>query len=311
MMPKILIFGLLAFPLTGLCQGKKNSYPPVLAGSQVHTYKTVGDVKLNLYVFAPEGHQARDRKPVAVFFFGGGWNSGSPAQFQHQCRYLASRGMVGITADYRVKSRHNTPAATCVEDAKSAIRWIRQHADELGVDPDKLVAGGGSAGGHLAACTGVINGFEAAGEDTATSSRPNAMMLFNPALVMAATDADLPASWIEKYATMDERMGVPAKALSPFHHVEKGAPPCIIFHGKADSTVPYATAALFEQAMKAAGSDCTLVGYEGEPHGFFNFGRGDNRAFIDTLKQADAFLVKRGYLSGENKVESFTSTLSK
>lgn len=297
---------LLTLPFICLGQaGKSKNYPPVLPGAEVHTYKTLGEVKLNLYVYAPKGAKAGDRNPVAVFFFGGGWRSGTPAQFREHCRYLASRGMVGITADYRVKSRHNTPAVKCVEDAKSAIRWIRQHAEELGIDPGKLVSGGGSAGGHLAACTGLISGFDAVGEDTTISSQPNAMLLFNPALVLAKTDAELPAKWTERYASLEERMGVPPKQLSPFHKIAKGAPPCMIFHGLADTTVPFQSAKIFEQAMKKAGNDCTLVGYKGMPHGFFNYGRGDNSAFIDTLVQSDAFLVKQGYLAGKQSVKAF------
>ena len=87
--------------------------------------------------------------------------------------------MVAISADYRVKSRNQTTPFECVKDGKSAIRWVRQHAAELGVDPDRIVAAGGSAGGHVAACTGVIEGINEDGEDAAIRSVPNAMILFS------------------------------------------------------------------------------------------------------------------------------------
>src|SRR5439155_707597 len=111
-------------------------YPPVLPGAKIETYKTVGDTKLNLYVYYPEGHKPTDKRPAIVFFFGGGWTNGSPTQFEPHCKYLASRGIVAITADYRVASRQQVKVAGCVADAKSAIRFVRKEAARLGVDPN-------------------------------------------------------------------------------------------------------------------------------------------------------------------------------
>ena len=122
----------------------------------------------------------KDQRPAVVFFFGGGWNGGSPSQFAPHCEYLASRGMVAMTADYRVKSRQGTTPFDCVEDGKSAIRYVRQHAKELGVDPKKIAAGGGSAGGHVAAATGTVRGMDEKNEDSGISSKPDALILFNP-----------------------------------------------------------------------------------------------------------------------------------
>jgi hypothetical protein len=162
-----------------LPRGGNAKYPPDMQADAVEVYKTVGDVKLSLYLFRPPDHKSSDRRPAIVFFFGGGWRAGSPRQFEQQCRYLASRGMLAIAADYRVASRHNVKVVSCVADAKSAVRWVRVHAGTLGVDPEKIVAAGGSAGGHLAACTGTITGLDEQGEDLGVSSRPNAMILFN------------------------------------------------------------------------------------------------------------------------------------
>ena len=118
-----------------------NKYPPELPGAHVEVYKTVGDTKLNLYIYEPEGHKASDKTPAIVFFFGGGWANGSPVQFLNQSKYLASRGMVAITADYRVASRHQVKVLDCVRDANSAIRWVRQNAKRLGIDPNRIAAG--------------------------------------------------------------------------------------------------------------------------------------------------------------------------
>ena len=203
-----------------------------------------------------------------MFFFGGGWTSGSPQQFEKQCQYFASRGMVAITADYRVASRQQVKPVQCVADAKSAIRWVRKNAARLGVDPNRIVASGGSAGGHIAACTAVVPGLDEPGEDTSISAVPNAAVLFNPALVLAP----LEGLNLERFESRvgAERMGIEPQKLSPAHNVRAGAPPMIIFHGKADTTVPYATAEAFAAKMKAAGNRCELVGFDGQAHGFFN-----------------------------------------
>jgi acetyl esterase/lipase len=285
-------------------QKANRGYPPNLPGAKVLQYKAVGDVKLNLYLYAPEGIEAGDKTPAIVFFFGGGWRSGSPAQFEEHCKYLAGRGMVAITADYRVASRHDVKAISCVADAKSAIRFVRKNARELGIDPDRIAAGGGSAGGHLAACTGVIEGLDEVGEDKSISSVPNALALFNPALVLA------PVAGVEDVgparqdpAAFAARMGTDPKNLSPYHHVKKGAPPTIIFHGKADSTVPYASAEAFTRAMEKAGNRCTLAGYEGQAHGFFNHGRGSGEYYTKTVRTMDEFLKDLGWLRGEPTIQ--------
>jgi acetyl esterase/lipase len=229
-----------------------------------------------------------------VFFFGGGWTSGSPTQFEGQSRHLAARGMVAIVADYRVKTRHGAKPADCVSDAKACVRWVRANAARLGVDPNRIAAGGGSAGGHLAAATATLPGLDTADDDKKVSGVPDALVLFNPGLVMAP----FPGLDLKGFgAGLDKaRFGCEPEEISPIHHVKKGAPPTIIFHGKADSTVPYATAEKFAQVMKSVGSRCELVGYEGQPHGFFNKAKYD-----ETLAATDAFLTSLGYLPAKNR----------
>ena len=275
-------------------------------------FKTLGGVKLRIHIFEPEGHQPSDKRPAVVFFFGGGWVGGSPGQFFPQCKYLASRGMVAMSAEYRVKNRHGTTPFECVTDGKSAVRWVRANAAKLGIDPERIAAGGGSAGGHVAAATGTIDGLEEKDEDAAVSSKPNAMVLCNPALVLDFDEWKRRGIPEARLAQIKERFdGRDPKGVSPFHHVKKGAPPTIIFHGKADATVPYATAERFTQAMKQAGNRCELVGYEGQGHGFFNFGRGDGTAFRETMRAADKFLASLGWLAGEPTIEAFLESLSK
>jgi acetyl esterase len=278
-----------------------SKYPPIFDDAKAHVYKSVGDVPLSLYVFSPEGHTATAKRPAIVFFFGGGWTNGSPTQFEQQCRYLASRGMVAITADYRVASRHKVKAVDCVRDAKSAIRWVRSHAGELGVDPDKIVASGGSAGGHLAACTATLQEFDEATEDRGVSSVPNATVLFNPAVSFnPAVQSDTKKQSPEELAA---RVGVAAERLSPAHHVRADLPPTLILIGTKDFLIDGNRE--FTAKMTKAGNRCELKLYEDQSHGFFNYGRGGNEYFRQTLKATDTFLASLGYLSGPPTVDRF------
>src|SRR4051812_11497012 len=145
----------LSFAGNAWAQDKKGkTYPPQLEGAEIETYKTVGDTKLNLYIYYPPDHKPTNKTPAIVFFFGGGWTNGSPTQFEQHCKHLASRGMVAITADYRVASRQQVKAVSCVADAKSAIRFVRKEAGRMGGDPRRLGGGGGPAGGGHPGCAG-------------------------------------------------------------------------------------------------------------------------------------------------------------
>jgi acetyl esterase/lipase/lysophospholipase L1-like esterase len=277
-------------------------YPPDLPEAKSMVYKTVGDVTLQAFIYEPDRTAFPGPRPAIVFFFGGGWNGGSPNQFENQCLALAARGMVAITADYRVKSRHDVSPFECVADAKSAIRWVRKNAAQLQIDPDKVVASGGSAGGHIACCTGVIPGLDEPGEDLSISSVPNAMALFNPA-VMMTNFGDYKLLDEEKNKDIAERtLGRPSE-LSPIEFVRPKLPPTIIFHGTDDEAVPFPTVELFTKLMQENGNRCELKSYPGQPHGFFNPrlrdpARADDelKNYLGTLKQLDEFLVSLGYL---------------
>ena len=265
---------------------------PVLAqrlaidGAVAHVYKSIGQTELRLHVFAPSGESSAAR-PAIVFFFGGAWTNGTVEQFVPQSQYLARRGVVAIVADYRVFARHATGAFEAIADAKSAIRWVRSHAKELHIDPNRIAAGGGSSGGHLALAAAVLEAFDQPGEDMTVSSKPNALVLFNPAV---DTTHDTPA-------VLKERFGGRGTEGSPLHHIRRGIPPTVIFHGKADTTVPYADVERFCVESQKAGNECQLVGYEGATHGFFNPSRDDGRWHRETLLETDRFLTKLGYLS--------------
>ena len=246
-------------------------------------YKEASGAKLFLHVFNPEGHKTTDARPAIVFFFGGGWNGGTPKQFEPHCQYLARRGMVAITAEYRVKSRNKTSPFECVADGKSAVRFVRSNAAKLGVDPKRVAAGGGSAGGHVAAATGNCPELEEPGEDTKISSQPDALVLFNPVYDNGPKGYG--------HSRVQPRW----QAISPMHNIRKGAPPTIVFLGTKDDLIPVATGEEYDRRMKAAGSPSELHLYKDATHGFFNQGRpGDH--YADTVTKMDAFLVKHGWL---------------
>jgi len=262
--------------------------PPLeIAGTTAVVYKTIGETTLFLHIFNPKDHQPSDERPAVVFFFGGGWNGGSPTQFEHHSRHLASRGMVAMVADYRVKSRQGTTPKECVMDGKSAIRWVRENADKLGVDPKRIAAGGGSAGGHVAAAAGTVEGMEQPGENIRVSSQPNALLLFNP--VYDNSPSGYGHSRVKEVYPQ----------ISPMHNIKKDTPPTIVFLGTKDSLIPVATAKEYKQRMEAVGRRCDLHLYEGQPHGFFNYGK--QKYYLDTVDKMDTFLVSLNYIKAKER----------
>ena len=284
----------LSFILSASLTQGAQSYPPKISSDSVHTYKSVDGHDLKIWVFNPT-ITLQKNAPAMLFFFGGGWNSGSPTHFVKYCERLSERGMVGIVADYRVKSRQGVQAKTCVEDALDALRYITENATTLGIDSDRIGVGGGSAGGHLAASLGTIHASDPAA--------PKVMALFNPATVLAPICDDLsdaPLGVLEKmnalYQAKEEhlrtRIGLEPVELSPFHHVSSNSPPTIIFHGTNDKAVPYDSAKLFASQLRKNGVFVDLMTYEGAGHGFFN----REPYFSQTAEEMEAFLLSLGWI---------------
>ena len=270
---------------------KDGKVGPTIKGVEHMVYKEASGSKLVLNVFYPEGHDAKkDKRPAIVFFFGGGWSGGNPAQFAPHCEYLASRGMVAMSADYRVRSRQGTPPFECVKDGKSAVRWIRQNAKKLGIDPERLAAGGGSAGGHVAAATGTVPGLEEEGEDLSVSSKPDALVLFNPVYDNGP----------KGYG--HSRVADRYKDISPIHNIRKGIPPAIVFLGDQDKLIPVSTAEKYKALMEKVGSRSDLHIYAGQPHGFFNLGKKGNY-YEKTVLEMDKFLISLGWLKGKPTIQ--------
>src|SRR5690606_9585027 len=145
-------------------------------------YKRIDSVALYMDVFAPKNAKGKAPRPAMVFFFGGGWRGGTTRQFEPQANYFAGRGMVCFLVDYRVAGRHGSTPFESLMDAKLAIRYIKANAATLGVDTSRIVAAGGSAGGHLAAATALLSASNDPGDDLSISPRPAALVLFNPVI---------------------------------------------------------------------------------------------------------------------------------
>jgi acetyl esterase len=221
-----------------------------------HIYKVVHGEYLLADVVTPS--QAGGSPQAAVVcFHGGGWVEGSPGAFERHCLWLAEHGAVGVMIEYCLLKARAESVLDCIRDAHSAVRWVRANAERFHIDPSRIAAMGGSAGGHLAACTAMID-IQEPDENQAVSSRPDALVLFNPAL-------DTGADAIGAHDTFPQE-GIPS---SPMHHITPGLPGCLILNGCEDTLTPIGTAERFTEQMVAAGNDCRLVAYPGEPHSWF------------------------------------------
>jgi acetyl esterase len=245
----------------------------------VQVFKTVEGTQLEAYVFTPWDQSRGGARSAFLFFHGGGWYEGDAVDGFRLCEHWAGRGMVAITFQYRLADFDEVTPVECLQDANSAVRWVRAHASELGVDPARIVATGGSAGGHLAVCTAMIEGFDEAGEELEISSTPDAVIVWS-APVNAAVD-----SWFT--GLLGD--GVDARQLSPAHHIRPNLPPMILFHGTDDETVPYQTVARFAEEMSAVGNRCELQTYEGGHLFHINY-----RALV--WRSIDEFLVSSGFI---------------
>jgi acetyl esterase/lipase len=260
-------------------------------------YKNIDGIELEMVMYQPKVSY-EFKLPAIVFFFGGGWKSGNPSHFEKQAEYLATRGIVAFCPDYRTESRHSTTPFECVKDAKSAIRYLKSNSEALGIDADKIVASGGSAGGHLAACTALIENINEPGDDMNISTVPMALVLFNPVVDTG------------KKGYGQERLAGREFEISPVHHITSGVPPTLIMHGKDDETVPYENVVRFNYLMKQQNNKSTLVGYKNQGHGFFNYNKSPKH-FKKTLSRTEVFLEEQGLLRGDSWLREYYRELKK
>ncbi|MCB1237969.1 MAG: alpha/beta hydrolase [Verrucomicrobiae bacterium] len=248
-------------------------------------YKKVGDRELLLHIFEPEGFQPGDKRPCFHIIHGGGWQGMEPRRmFPFAADFAKRHGMVGISVQYRLyRPDGSVSVFDCVKDARSSVRYVRAHAAELGIDPDRIVVSGGSAGGHLAVATALFDAVNEAGEDTSVSCLPNALVLLFPVIDTSA----------EGYG--QKKIGDRWEELSPVHHVRAGLPPTIIFHGTGDTTTPFKGAKAFHEKTIAAGNRGELVVNEGGAHGYL---MRTEALYEETIEKSAAFLKSLGMIGG-------------
>lgn len=244
--------------------------------TRIVVYKKVGDRELTLHLFEPTGHKPSDRRACFVAIHGGGWTSGEPRKQYSYTDHYAKLGLLGVSVQYRLLNKAKTVTPfECVKDGRSAIRYLKVHAAELGIDPEKIAVSGGSAGGHVAAGTALFDGIDEETDDLKVSPTPAALILYYPVIDTGP----------QGYGR--SKTGADWKAISPVDHVRAGLPPTIVFHGTGDTVTPFVGAKRFDEEMKKAGNRCELVVNEGGIHGYFIF---DRALYDDAVQRTDDFL---------------------
>ena len=259
----------------------------VIHASEV--YKTIDTLNLKIDIFYNSQLIAKENKTAIVFFHGGGWAYGSPNEFYSTCERYARMGIVTFSVDYRLSIKNGMvphPTISPIEslmDARSAMRWVRKNAARFHIDPNKIVASGQSAGGHLALSTAMIDDYNEKSDDLGISCHPDALLLFSSCV-------NTVEAWCDRLLA-DRRDKI--WSISPEHHIKAGLPPMIEFHGADDDQVPKWTVQFFESEMKKEGNYFELHIYDGRKH---YLGEGNpkySRYFDDEiLKIADDFLRK-------------------
>lgn len=195
--------------------------------------------------------------------------------------------MIAVCAQYRTKASHKVTPDKCLEDAKSAMRYLYSHANELGIDNKKILAGGGSAGGHLAAATAFCEGFNASDDDLSISCKPVALVLFNPVIDNGP----------EGYGY--KRVKAFWENFSPLHNISMNTIPVLFMVGDNDKYIPLTTARAFKNKIEENGGRCKLIIYRGASHGFFNYSKRGKKSpyYKKTINDMDKFLVGLGIIN--------------
>jgi acetyl esterase/lipase len=266
-------------------------------GYKEFVYKQTPQGELRIYFAMPADCSPNDKRPVLIFFFGGGWTGGNVFSNTWVAEHFTKRGVVVGLADYRVRKRQGVMLDQCAEDARSAVRWVRANCGNLGVDPERIIAGGGSAGGHIAACTATIDAPNSDTDDTSVSCTPNAFLLYYP----VASLVDGSRAFAFKRLLGEDL----AKNLSPAQNVTQSWPPTVMFSGTAD--IELANGIVLHNKAKAAGVTFELYLAEGRGHGV---ARTEPRDFA-WLNYATDFFTRIGAIDKQPAPEVLSGKLEK
>ena len=254
---------------------------------KAYTYKQSAGKPREMEIYFPPNHDpAKSKVPGIILFHGGSWTGGTLDQFRAACAYFSSRGLVCATAEYQMLGKGDSkklpkgesPKRVCVTDAKSAIRWFKQHARELGIDPNRIITGGGSAGGHISALATMNPGLNDPADPKNINTDVVAYLWFNPAF-SPGDDSD--------------------PEIDVLHHQKAEIPPAIVFFGDKD---PWKEGWGNAQAKWESLGTKTINLWiaPGQTHSFFN--KEPWRTL--TLIAADRFLVQHGLLTGEPTLQA-------
>lgn len=265
-------------PLIGAARDQE-----LLSAATTYVYQQTPGGTLNAHFFFPAGFNHKtDCRPAIVFFHGGLWDISAPTQFVPHCHHFASRGMIAITVEYRNCVHLGGNPELAIADSKAALSFLKYHAASLGIDADRIVASGASAGGN-AALTAALHTHE---DPNIPSPTPAALALFGPI-------SDTSPRGVGNHLFSSPKTG---KLLSPSNHLpQKDLPPCLIFHGKEDRVIPYQQSAKFAKRYRRKGNHCELMTFEDVGHTFFNY-NSDRRNYEITLRSLDHFLVGQNLL---------------
>ena len=257
---------------------RQPSHPPA------RVYRRTPQGELRLWVVDPITDPAGPDapRPAVVWFHGGGWNHGSPTQFQDYAQALAEVGWASVLVEYRLAQTHHTGPIDAAADAVAAMVYLRRHAADLGIDPRRLVAAGGSAGGQLAAFCATMSRRNPLGLHDAelADARPDGLVLFNPVFDNSP----------EGYGA--ERFAGRWRDFSPLHNLHDRVPPSLVMLGDADVYLPVATAQAWQKQSTQLGVRSDLEVYAGQKHGFYlpDYHAGSPEMFDRTLDRVRRFL---------------------
>ncbi|MGE9266880.1 MAG: alpha/beta hydrolase [Verrucomicrobiales bacterium] len=267
-----------------------NATEALAQADRVVVYKKSGKRELALHLFFPPGHQTDGpARPGALFIHGGGWGGGAPAVHGYEALLLARRGMVTASISYRLLGQENgaESPADCLADAKSALRYLREHAPKLGLDPTRLAVGGGSAGAHLAAALATIPGYDDPDDRLETPVHPDALLLLYPAF-------DLIKGW-KSGAAHCRRAQIDPASFSPATLAGKDFPPTLILVGADDPVSPPASNSAFFERMKTLGRPVEILTFAGKNHTLFSR-QLDDPHFRSYLIHSQRFFQELGWL---------------
>ncbi|MCX6874128.1 MAG: alpha/beta hydrolase [Verrucomicrobia bacterium] len=268
--------------------------PPL---GEAHDRRLLEDASSYVYRQTPQGEvlahlfwprqTASVPRPAVVFFHGGLWDAPMPTQFVPHCLHFASRGAVAVAVETRILSKHGTGPMEAIEDAREAIRWLRQYAATFNLDPARVTIGGAAGGAFLALLTAMPKPKQLPPID-GIDCRPQALLLFSS--IVNTTPKGQGAERFPNAKT--------ATSCSPTSLVRMKLPPMLLFHGKSDRIAPFAEVKRFHSRLRWWRNVCELLEYERADHSFFNFNV-SHVNFEMTVAAADGFLVKHGLLDPE------------